>query len=250
MTGPLFDPKLSPLRRARAEAMGGGYFLHERAFEECLDRLGAVRRRFESALLFGVIRPGWADRLRAAGCGEVVAVEPGSTAPLPSAPDLCLSIGALDTVDELPILLAALRALLAPGGLFIGALAGGHSLPALRSALQAADRAVGNAAAAHIHPRIDAASFAGLLTAAGFVDPVVDIDRVSLRYLNFDALVRDLRAMAATNRLLERARRPILRVGRAAARAAFADLAVDGRTTETIDLLHFAGWAAPPHRTE
>jgi len=206
--------------------------------------LSLVRRRFESILLFGVVRPGWVDRLRAAGCAMVTAIEPGSGTPLPEAPDLCLSVGAFDTVDELPAMLAALHHLLAPGGLLMGAFAGGDSLPALRQAMQAADRATGDGAAAHVHPRIDAASFAGLLANAGFVDPVVDVDRVELRYATLDALVRDLRAMAATNRLIGRARRPLLRASRDAGRAAFAALGVDGRVSERIDILHFAGWKA------
>ena len=239
MTLPLFDPAPVALRRARAEAMGGDYFLHERAFDECLDRLAAVRRRFGSVLLFGIARPGWTERLRAIGCSDIAMVEPGSQANLPQAPDLCLSIGALDTVDELPATLSALRTLIAPGGLFMGALAGGDSLPVLRAAMQAADRAAGHPAAPHVHPRIDAASFAALLTGAGFTDPVVDIDRVSLRYASLDALVRDLRGMAVTNRLMARPRRPLLRVARAAARASFA---ADGTTVESVHILHFAAW--------
>ncbi len=233
-----------PLRRARAEAMGADYFLHERAFDECLERLTQVKRQFESALLFGVVRPGWIERLRDAGYGKVVAVEPGSNMSLPDSPDLCLSIGALDTVDELPAMLSALHYLIAPNGLFIGALVGGDSLPTLRLAMQAADRASGKGAAAHVHPRIDAASFAALLAGAGFLDPVVDVDRVRLRYSSLDALVRDLRAMAATNCLAQRPRRPILRAGRSAAHAAVATQAVDGRITEQIDILQFAAWKA------
>lgn len=242
MTARLFDPAPLPLRRARAEAMGGDYYLHERAFDDCLERLAAVRRRFESTLLFGVVRPGWAERLCALGCSDVSIAEPGSDFSPSRAPDLCLTIGALDTVEELPATLSALNALIVPGGLFMGAFAGGNSLPALRAAMQAADRVTGQPAAAHVHPRIDAASFAGLLAGAGFTDPVVDVDRVQLRYPGFDALVSDLRGMAVTNRLIARPRRPILRTGRAAARASFAAAAIDGRTTESIDTIHFAAW--------
>ncbi len=244
MDQPLFDPALLPLRIARAQRMGRDAFLHERAFEECLERLAGVNRRFRSALVYGRAEPSWADRLHAAGVGDVAVVEPGTADPLPTAPDLCLSIGALDTAEPLPPLLGALESLLAPDALFIGALAGGDSLPALRTAMRAADQVQG-AAAAHVHPRIDPPSFAALLAAAGFVQPVVDLDRVRLRYASLDALVRDLRGMAATNRLVERPRRPILRQGLAAARAAFEALAADGRTIETIEILHFAAWTAP-----
>ena len=167
--------------------------------------------------------------------------------PLPEDPDLCLSVGALDTAEPLPAVLSALRHMLAPDALFIGALAGGNSLPALRAAMRAADEQDGGAAP-HVHPRIDPPSFAALLGDAGFVMPVVDIDRVRLRYASLDALIRDLRAMAATNILSERPRRAVLRRGLAAAREAFEALGEQGKTPETIEIIHFAAWT-PPQKT-
>lgn len=185
------------------------------------------------------MRPSWLSRLHAIGVKEVIALDPAA-AMAPDA-DLCLSIGAMDTAEPLPAMLGALRFALAPEALLIGAFAGGESLPVLRQAMRAADQVRG-VAAAHVHPRIGAASFASLVSEAGFAMPVVDVDRVRLRYADFDALVRDLRAMAATNRLVERPRMPIMRAGRAAARDLIASLAVDGRTTETIEIIHFAAW--------
>ena len=209
MTGPLFDHALLSLRRARATRIGGGAFRVERAFDDMLDRIGMVQRRFASALIYGHAEPSWRERLQAAGIANVAVVEPGSATPLPDAADLCISIGALDTAEPLPAVLAAIWHGLAPGALFIGAFVGGDSLPALRSAMRAADLA-GGAAAAHDHPRIDPPSFAALLADAGFAMPVVDVDRVRLRYADLGGLVRDLRAMGATNRLRERPRAPIL----------------------------------------
>jgi hypothetical protein len=130
-----------------------------------------------------------------------------------------------------------------PDSPFVGALAGGDSLATLRRAMLAADRATG-AAAARTHPRIEPSALAGLLGAAGFVMPVVDVDRIALRYASLAALVRDLRAMGASNQLAERAP-PRGRAWAALAAAAFAGLGVDGRTEERIDLLHFIAWAPP-----
>ena len=76
-------------------------------------------------------------------------------------------------------------------------IAGGNSLPALRGSLIESGRAEGRIVA-RTHPRIEPGSLAGLLTAAGFAMPVVDVDRVRLRYEDLEALIRDLRAMAAT----------------------------------------------------
>ena len=46
---------------------------------------------------------------------------------------------------------------------------------------------------------------------AGFVNPVVDVDRVQASYSSLGDLVRDLRGMAATNVLRQRSRRPLTR---------------------------------------
>jgi hypothetical protein len=71
--------------------------------------------------------------------------------------------------------------------------------------------------------------------------PVVDVDRVRLRYACLDDLVRDLRAMGATSVLAEHT--PVLsKAGAARAKLAFRTLASDGRTEELVEILHFLGW--------
>ena len=127
--------------------------------------------------------------------------------------------------------------------LLIGAVAGGNSLPQLRSAMHAADQVMG-ASSPHAHPRIEAAAVAPLLTASGFVKPVVDVDRVQVSYASLDRLVSDLRGMAATNILNARSRRPLSRMAREAATAVFEDAGEGGRTTETFEIIHFAAWTA------
>jgi hypothetical protein len=99
------------------------------------------------------------------------------------------------------------------------------------------------AAAPHVHPRIEAAALAPLLGAAGFVMPVVDVDRVRVAYRDLDRLVRDLRRMGATNILNHRSRRPLSRAALNAARQAFAG---EGEAaTELFEILHFAAWTPP-----
>ena len=233
----LFDPELLKLRRERAARLGGDYFLHERAFDDCLERIGLVARRFDRALLLGCTNPGW-PKLLQRFAAQVDVEEISATY------DLCLSIGTLDTIDDLPIALTALRSVLNPGAFFIGAFAGGDTLPQLRKAMRAADSVQGGSVP-HAHPRIEAAALAGLLSAAGFVDPVVDVDRVAASYASLGDLVRDLRAMGVTNVLQERSRRPLTKAARAAAIELFASAGRDGRTVETFEILHFAAWTPP-----
>ena len=121
--------------------------------------------------------------------------------------DLVVAVGTLDTVNDLGPALAAIRRSLRPDSAFIGALAGGDSLAALRRAMLAADRETGPAAA-RTHPRIAARDAGGAARrGAGFVMPVVDVDRVDLALRRASPRwSRDLRAMGASN-MLSRARR-------------------------------------------
>jgi len=242
----LFDQELRALRRQRALQRGPELFLHERAFEDIVERLSFVQRRFRSALLVGPSNPGWRERLLQIA-DQVDLVEADGLMQLePGSYDLCVAVGELDTVNDLPRTLLTIRFALREDSLFIGAVPGGDTLPALRSAMRAADEKMG-AATPHVHPRIEPAGFTSLLSSAGFTMPVVDVDRVQVSYRSLADLVRDLRSMGATNILASRSRRALTREATAAASRQFLSGAEDGRVTEMFELLHFAAWtpAAP-----
>lgn len=246
--------KLRALRRDRAVRSGPDLFLHERAFADCLDRIALLRNRFARALLIGCPDPQWPERLREL-VDRVDVREPGSQfaaeaggetivedywEPPAGNYDLVLAVGTLDTVNDLPLALRLIRHAMRDDALLIGAMSGGDTLPQLRAAMRAAD-AVAGAAAPHVHPRIEASALAPLLADAGFANPVVDIDRVPVSYRSFERLVGDLRAMGATNVLLDR---PCFtgKAGRHAAARAFADAGDGSRTVETFEIIHFAAW--------
>jgi hypothetical protein len=250
----LFDLQLRAMRRDRAFRNGPELFLHERAFEDCLERIALVNRRFRSALMIGCPDPAWPNRLKLHSevvdvlePGGLFAAEAGASWVVedewPGSPghDLCTAIGTLDTVNALPQVLFAIRQSLTTDALFIGAMAGGDTLPELRNAMRAADQ-VSGAAVAHVHPRIEASALASLLSAGGFVNVVVDVDRIRASYESLDRLVGDLRAMSATNVLQARSRFPLSRAARDAAVQAFAASGANGRTTESFEILHFAAW--------
>jgi SAM-dependent methyltransferase len=252
----LFDMKLRARRRDRAARTGPELFLYDRAFDDCLERVALQQRTFERALLIGCPDPDWRARFGALAArvdvrdpgplfaaradGSVLiedAWEPGERSF-----DLVVALGTLDTVNRLPLALRLIRYALRSEGLFIGAMSGGDTLPQLRLAMRAADARLG-VAAPHVHPRIEPAALAPLLSDAGFIDPVVDVDRVSASYASLDRLVADLRAMAATNILTAR---PgfVSKSARMAAMDAFATAGEGGRIVETFEILHFAAWTA------
>ena len=160
---------------------------------------------FKSALLIGCPDRGWRGRLEPFA-QSIEIVDPGPLFaeaadgtcinedqwdPPAQAFDLCLSIGTLDTVNDLPRALRSIRGSLTEDSLLIGAIAGGDCLPQLRRAMHFADQMAG-ASSPHAHPRIEAASLAPLLAACGFVMPVVDVDRVEVSYESLDGLVAGL----------------------------------------------------------
>jgi NADH dehydrogenase [ubiquinone] 1 alpha subcomplex assembly factor 5 len=258
VTGQLFDISLRAMRRDRACRQGPELFLHERAFDDVIERLSLVRRAFSSALLIGCPDPAWKDRLLqfadrvdvadpgplfAQGAGGRCVVEEEMNLDV-GAYDICVAVGTFDTVNGLPQTLLRVRLALGPDALLIGAMAGGDSLPRLRAAMRAADEQVG-AASAHVHPRIEPAALGGLLAAAGFVSPVVDVDRVDVSYACLSDLVRDLRRMAASNLLCSRSKRPLPRKAAAAAAAFFAPGPGETKAVERFDILHFAAWTPP-----
>ena len=251
----LFDMQLRAQRRDRAARQGSELFLVERAFEDCLERIALVQRRFGNALLIGCPDESWPNRLRTL-VDDVEVLDPGPLfaerakgrtivedewqAPV-AAYDMVVAVGTLDTVNDLPRALRSIRQSMRPDALLIGAISGGDTLPQLRSAMRAADQAMGEASA-HVHPRIEASALAPLLSAAGFADPVVDIDRVPVSYASLERLIGDLRAMGATNLLAARSRRPLTRAAYEAAKQSFAGAREDERTVEVFEVLHFAAW--------
>ncbi len=238
---PLFDRHARQLRRHRAA--GRSSIILDRAFDESIDRLAAVRHRHDRLLLVGALDPRWTAAL-APLYSEIVHADSSIDALPAGSADACLAIGGLDTLDDLPGALASIRRGLRPDAPLLGALVGGDSLPALRSAMLAADQATG-AASPRVHPRIDPPTLAALLQAAGFAMPVVDVDRITLRYSSLDRLVADLRDMAGTNLLADRPRRSRGQRWLGEARNAFAALGAGGRSEERLDLIHFLAWSPP-----
>lgn len=253
----LFDPARRRLRLDRAARIAGDAdFLHARAADTAANSLGAILRDFPVAVDLSA-RPGpFAAALAGDGApgrvGPVRTIEggatPGSTAlPLADASaDLIVSLLSLHWANDLPGALAQIRRALKPDGLFLGALFGAGTLTELRAVLTEAELAERGGAEPRVSPFADGFDGAALLQRAGFALPVVEVDRVTVRYRDLFALVRDLRAMGETSVLAGR-RRPLTRAILARAAALYAERfgGADGRVAATFEIVNLAGWA--PH---
>lgn len=255
-----FDRRLRRRRRDRsAPHFEEADYLYRLAAEELLDRLDCVTRTFSQALVLGCPDRSVSDALAGRGL-EVVSADPAfafahraggvqcdeDRLPFADASfDLVVSVGLLDSVNDLPGALALIRRTLKPDGLFLGAFVGAGSLARLRGAMLAADEAQGGAAP-RVHPQIDVRAAGDLLARVGFALPVADLQTAQIRYSGLTSLVSDLRGMAGTNMLAGRSG-PILRAGYVAAFADFASAAdPDGKTVEGFNIVHLSGWAPSP----
>jgi NADH dehydrogenase [ubiquinone] 1 alpha subcomplex assembly factor 5 len=258
-----FDRRVRRIRRDRAAARAAAEPLGALMADELIERLGSINRSFADALILGG-EPRLAAELRSLGM-DVVVADPGFGFAAASGGiqcdedrlpfgdgrfDLVVSVGLLDSINDLPGALALIRRTLRPDGLLLAAFSGAGSLPRLRAAMLAADEATGGAAP-RIHPQIDVRAAGDLLSRAGFALPVADVQQLSLRYAHLPALVADLRAAGVTNILGARSRRPIGRRALAAAIASFADQAdADGRTTERLEIITLTAWAPAPSQPQ
>ena len=162
-----------------------------------------------------------------------------------SAFDLILSAGSLQGVNDLPGALIQARRALRPGGLFLAAFVGGASLHELRHALIEAELLSDKGVAPRMLPMVDAREAPGLLQRAGFINPVVDVAAVMLRFRDPRALLRDVRGMGEGNILAERSRTPLMR----AARERMVDAVEilrdgEGRIVLSLELITLTGHAA------
>lgn len=221
---------------------GAADWLADALVEDALERIEFMQLSPDRALVLGAGAAELGRLLERKGVRVTVA-EPGSLdleSPFPvDGFGLIASLGALDTVNDLPGALIHQRNALWPDGVMIANLIGAGSLPRLRAALLAADD---ERPAARLHPAVDARSGAGLLQRAGFARQVSDSWTLRLRFGSLDTLVADLRAQGLTSALTDTAP-PVTKAGIHRARAAFLDDAdAHGRVLETLEILTLTGW--------
>ncbi|WP_299309402.1 methyltransferase domain-containing protein [uncultured Croceicoccus sp.] len=219
---------------------------------DAIDRIGFVRGDFGKALVIGDTTGNLSDDLAARGT-QITRADPApgladmhldEERPLPGGPyDLIVSLGLLDTVNDLPGALILMRRALHAGGLMIGSFLGAGSLPVLREAMVAADA---DRPAPRIHPQVDVRAAGQLMNRLGFESPVVDGWHFEVAFDSLDQLVGDLRAQAAGN-VLRNAGPPLGKAALLRARDAFAEHADDsGKIRERFEIVTLSGWSAAP----
>lgn len=260
---PIFDTTLwlTRKRRALANPVTGADFLMRRAGDDLADRLDAVERKFAKAAALFCQTSMATDILEAsAKTAQVVRVEsdavfldgaPGLVAPPETVPfepaglDLAVSLLSLQSMNDIPGMLAQIRRALRPDGLFLGAFAGAGTLAELRESLLTAESEIYGGVSPRVIPFPDVRDAGGLLQRAGLALPVADVETVVVRYDTLFSLMADLKAMGETSPLIDRARRPGTRklFTRAAEIYAERFSDADGRIRASFSIVWMSGWA-------
>ena len=154
--------------------------------------------------------------------------------------DLLFSNLCLQWVEDLPAVFAGFRRVLKPGGMLVVSTFGPDTLYELRSAFAEAD------AIPHVSPFASIAQFGDALIASGFRNPVLDRDDLVTRYDDLPALMRELRAIGATNALHARRHTLTGKTRFAIAANAYENFRDAGRLPATWEIISALAWA-PEH---
>ncbi len=142
---------------------------------------------------------------------------------------------ALPWIDNpLPSLREAQR-VLEEGGMLMFATLGPDTLKELRAALPAAQ-------GERVHRFIDMHDIGDALVHAGFADPVMDMEMLTLTYADADGLFRDLRRSGCNNASRERPRGLSGKAGWTRARENLETLRRDDRLPVTFEIIYGHAW--------
>jgi len=203
----------------------------------------AMRGRWKASHVIGLdlampmlrlIRPGWLRPLSRINA-DARALPLADTSV-----DVVFSNLAVQWIDDLPALFDEIRRVLRPGGYLALSTFGPDTLFELRAAWGDVDRAP------HVSGFADIARVGDALMAAGFRDPVLDGEHFTLTYPDAHKLMRELKAIGATNADAHRARGL---TGRAALRRvseSYERHRADGLLPATYEVIYAHAWAPEP----
>jgi SAM-dependent methyltransferase len=272
----VFDRGLMRARQQRASALDAPTFLIRHVAQDLSDRLATVLRRFERAADLGTCSDALCRELAQSGkVGNIVrtaasmpclregkenaehvgppllvAADEEALPFRDASLDLLVSGLALQFLNDLPGTLVQVRRALKADGLLLAAVVGGDSLIELRQSFAVAEGEIEGGISPRVIPFLDVRTAGTLLQRAGFALPVTDVERIIVRYETPMALMHDLRAMGATNPMVERSRSPLKRATLMRMMQVYAERFADpdSRIRATFDIVWLSGWA--PHSSQ
>ena len=160
--------------------------------------------------------------------------------------DVLWSNFALQWANDLPALFAEWNRVLKVGGVMMFTAPGPDTLIELRRAISRDE----SEADKYVHRFTDLHDIGDMLVHAGFADPVMDMEVITLEYATINALWRDLKAQGATNAMQTRSRRVMTpRKLRALEEALDASRRDDGPIRMSVEVIYGHAWKVAPKKT-
>ena len=252
----LFDEPALQRNLSRARAQGQlPSFLDDITARDLADNFSTIARRFhkiaviahDQSILLEAINQSQSSTaavtsLSPISTGGLFLNAPGLT---PESFDCIFVCGGLEWVNDLPGCLVQLRQALVPDGVLLAGMLGGETFTELRQSWLHADTEISNGVSPRVAPFCDVRDAGSLLQRAGFALPVVDTDRLSVRYDNALALMTELKSVGLANAIAQR-RHSLTTPAALAAACAHYDTTWqddDGRVRATIQIIYLTGWA-------
>jgi len=185
---------------------------------------------------------GWRARVRHLFAPRLPLMAVADIGRLPLPPgscDLVWSNLALARSDDPGAVLHEWSRVMATGGLLMFSSLGPDTLKELRAAFADDPQS-------HVHPFFDMHDLGDMLVAAGFAEPVMDMEVVTLTYPRFEALIADLRASGQVNSLAARRRGLTGRRVWERAQRAYATTAQEGRVPASFEIVYGHAWKPRP----
>jgi malonyl-CoA O-methyltransferase len=203
----------------------------------------AMRRRWKQAQVIAldiarpmlrIVKPGWLRPLARVNADARA---------LPFA-DACIDVVfsnlAVQWIDDLPALFDEIRRVLRPGGYLALSTFGPDTLYELRAAWSEIDRTP------HVSGFADIARVGDALMHAGFRDPVLDAEHFTLTYADTQTLMRELKAIGATNADSRRSRGLTGRTALRRVAAAYERFRTGDVLPATYEVVYAHAWAPDP----
>jgi malonyl-CoA O-methyltransferase len=147
---------------------------------------------------------------------------------------------AFQWANDLPRVFSECQRVLKPGGLLTFTTFGPDTLKELRHAF------AGNGGGVHVNRFYDMHDVGDMLVQAGFADPVMDMEQVTLTYADVETLMRELKAIGAHNVATGRNRGLTGRRALDNLRRRYEELRRDGRLPATFEVVYGHAWKPEP----
>lgn len=145
--------------------------------------------------------------------------------------------------NDLPATFIELQRALKVDGLVMFSTLGPDTLKELRSAFDVVD------SYNHVNRFADMHDIGDMLVAAGFAEPVMDMEYITLTYDNVKAVMQDLRSIGAHNTTAGRAPGMMGKEKWARIQQNYESLRSNGKLPATFEVIYGHAWKVPPKRT-